>query len=115
MDMLGQTAVQEAGRPAEKVLDLPAGRQGVTSNRPNSNAENPRKTSVLLNTKVIPSIPNDRNSKTFEALPVCFYEFHEFGDASLIKKAQRKSPLGFHRGLSKKSLFHITPFPISFS
>jgi hypothetical protein len=30
MDMLEYTAVPEADRPAKKVLDLPAGRQGAT-------------------------------------------------------------------------------------
>jgi hypothetical protein len=82
MDMLEYTAVPEADRPAEKVLDLPAGRQGATSNQFNSNTENPRKTSVLLNTKVTPNILNDRHSKTFKARVVCFYKFHESGDTS---------------------------------
>jgi hypothetical protein len=82
MDMLEHIALPEADRPAEKVLDLPAGRQGATSNRSNSNAENPGKTSVLLNKKVTPNLLSDRHSKTFEARSVCFYKFHEFGNAS---------------------------------
>jgi hypothetical protein len=47
MDMLEHTAVLEADRPAEKVLDLPAGRQGATSNWSNSNAKKPKKNLYL--------------------------------------------------------------------
>jgi hypothetical protein len=71
MDMLEYTPVPEVDRPAEKVLDLPAGRQSATSHRSNSNAENPRKTSVLLNPKVTSNLLNDCHSKTFEARPAC--------------------------------------------
>jgi hypothetical protein len=65
----------EAERPAEKVLDLPAGRRGETFMDLRRRLSYHARVSSLVTSTVTHNILKDRNSKTFEGRSACYAGF----------------------------------------